>query len=40
MANGLPINTAGNLGKLRGSTEWKGHEQFIAADHRLSDNFV
>jgi hypothetical protein len=39
MANGLPINTANNLGKLRGSAEWKGHEQFITANH-FPNNFV
>ena len=39
MANGLPINTANNLGKLRALTEWKGHEQSITANH-FSNNFV
>jgi hypothetical protein len=39
-ANGLPINTAGNLGKLHGSTEWKGREQFMTANHSLSDTLV
>src|SRR5215470_12775252 len=39
-ASGLPINTAGNLGRLRGSIELKGHEQLITANPCLLDPVV
>ena len=39
-ANGLPINTAGNMGRVRGSIGWKGHEQFMTANCLLSDTVV
>jgi hypothetical protein len=37
MANGLQINTVVDLGKVRVSIRWKGHERFITANPLLSN---
>ena len=36
----LADKPAGNMGRVRGSIGWKGHEQFITVNSLLSDTVV